>query len=239
MKEMSHFDHAIRDWWTSSAIQRRHVVEKARTKCRKHRLCDRPQIAFQSYGKCESVKLFPLSFASCVNSGDVASMAKLVHSRMSKNCKIEMFHRHLGFDDFLKMFELIDQLYPDCVTSIQTIRTVGNQITAAIYVQYTVNKVIAKSIRESEGESSRLPIDVSCTMHSDPCRLKAYIESFPAEDQASVLAQVYSAEELIVRGQGVMSLTVSEKTGRIKCMSVDIAGKDTEFEVVDVKKLSF
>jgi len=235
---MSSYHDAIRSWWKSSAESR-----STASSCRKirdhkkHHACVGRTILFPNFGYCKTNKQFPISFTSCVNSGDIGSLRALLESRTTRNCSVNMLGQELEISDFLRVMELCEELYPDCTSSVPQVRSMGTHICAVLYVQYTASKIIDRGIKEHtrhEGDSFNSLFRVCQTLHTDPHRLNDFINSHPAEDRPSLLARVYSAEELLVRSQGVMRLTISEKTGKIRRIEINL--DSVEYEVVDNKE---
>ena len=228
---MSSYHDAIRNWWKSSQESRstKNSCRKIRDKEKPHACAGRTSL-FPNFGHCKTNKQFPISFASCVNSGDTGSLRTLIESRTSRNCSVNMMGTELEIPDLLRLIELCEELYPDCITSVPQVSSVGTHICAVLYLQYTASKTIDRGIQESySGEYFNSLFSLCHILHTDPHRLCGFINSKPVEDRPSLIARVYSAEELLVKCQGAMRLTISEKTGKIKRIEIDF--ESAEFEV--------
>lgn len=231
---MSSYHDAIRSWWKSSAKSKSTSGHCRKIRGNKKDVCVKRTILFPNFGQCKTNKQFPISFTSCVNSGDIGSLKVLLETRTTRNCTVNMLGKELEITDFLRVIELCEDLYPDCVTSIPQVTSMGTEICAVLYIQYTASKTIDRGIHEKYGgEHFNSLFNLCHVLQTDPHRLNAFINSQPMEDRPSLLARVYSAEELIVKGQGTMKLTISEKTGKIK--RIEIRVDATEFEVVENK----
>lgn len=186
-------------------------------------------ITFPSFGKCASLRNFPIAFISCVNSGDLNSLSKLMNSRMSKCCEIEVMGCSMDKETFVGYYDLNNELYPDCVSYVHRTICVGNRISGIIYFKYTTSKIIDVALRKNRQDKTLF--NVCPPLHSNPHSLNAFIASQPVEDRPALLTMVYTAEELVVSGHAVMTITYDERTKKIT--RLEIKCEASEFRVVE------
>ena len=229
---MSSYHDAIRNWWKSSQESRSTKNSCRKIRDNKQTSADaRRTILFPNFAQCKTNKQFPICFSACLNSGDVISLRALLETRTTRNCTVDMLGKELEIKDYIRAMELCEELYPDCVTSIPQVTSIGNKICAIVFLQYTASKIIDRGIQESySGEYFNSLFSLCHILHTDPRRLSNFINAQPVDDRPSLLAKVFSADELIVRGQGTMKLTISEKSGKIK--RIEIIFDSAEYEGV-------
>lgn len=168
---------------------------------------------FPKYDNCKSLLLFPAIFTSCLNSGDFGSLSKLIRSRTDKHCDIDLFGHKMSIETAVRVFELLDELHPDSVYTCHGNRHSGDEINAAIYFKYTSSKSIIRSIKNSIQDHQNLTL---CPEpQANPSSLIEYFASKPAEDQIALLTQIYTAEELAVRGIAFMTMQIDTYTKKI------------------------
>jgi len=168
---------------------------------------------FPKYDNCKSLLLFPSIFTSCLNSGDFGSLSKLIKSRTDKHCHIDLFGHQMTVDTAVRVFELLDELHPDSVYTLQGHKHAGDSIDAAIHFKYTSSRSIIRSIKSSIQDQQNL---ILCPEpQSNPSCLIDYFASKPAENQVALLTQIYTAEELLVRGLALMTMQIDSHTKKI------------------------
>lgn len=224
---MQYFSEMEQDWQRSPTTMCKQLPTACHARTKTYVSRKSKDVAFPAFGKCESIKLFPISFASCLNSGDLCSLAQLMNSRVDRHCDINILGHSLQRDQFYRYYELCNERFPDCVSHIHKIVVVGNQIKAVIFFKYTASKLIDKSVTVSSIDRT-LPK----SLHTDPARLNAFIASQPIEDRPALLTTVYTADELVVSGNGLMTLTVNERTKKIT--TLEITCDATGFEPVEM-----
>lgn len=176
-----------------------------------------PMFSFTPYDKCESLLQFPRVFVACWNSSDADSFTKLLRSRTDRTCEINYFGRMMDPAMFVKAFQLTCELYPDCVTQTLKAVSVGNQVTCSLVFQYTASKTIETSLKKREPEANQL-----CpSFHTEATRLNNFIASHPVEDRPSVLTSVYTAEELIVQGRTLFTVTFEDCSRKITRLDLE------------------
>jgi len=118
---------------------------------------------------------------------------------------------------FVKAFQLTCEMYPDCVTQTLKAVSVGNQVTCSLVFQYTASKTIEQSMKKREPDANKL-----CpSFHTEATRLNNFIASHPVEDRPSVLTSVYTAEELIVQGRTLFTVTFEDCSRKITRLDLE------------------
>lgn len=191
-----------------------------------HNVPNFPMLSFTPYDKCESLLQFPRVFVACWNSSDADSFTKLLRSRTDRTCEVNYFGKMMDPAMFVKAFQLTCEMYPDCVTQTLKAVSAGNQVTASLAFQYTASKTIEHSMRKRDPDASKL-----CpSFHTEATRLNNFIASHPVEDRPSVLTSVYTAEELIVQGRTVFTVTFEDCSRKIT--RIDLECDYSTFEAV-------
>lgn len=183
-----------------------------------------PLNSFSAYDKCESLLQFPRIFIACFNTGDKGSMEKLLRSRTDRKCEVNLLGKTMDLNTYLKAIELVTELYPDAVTLTNRSVSVGNQISTVLCFKYTASRTIENSLKKREPALIKL-----CpSLHTDPTQLNEFIASRPVEDRPAILTEVYMAEELVVYGKSLLSVTFEDNSRKI--VRIDLTCLSTSFE---------
>jgi hypothetical protein len=148
-------------------------------------------------------------------------------ARTDKHCEVNLFGKTMDPATFVKVFELIEELYPDCVSCSQCTSSIGNKISTSLVFRYTACKIIDKTVRKYRDPAI---YDLCPSLHTDSVRLNAFIASRPVEDRPALLTLVYTAEEIVVNGRSSMVLTFEDSSRKIT--RIDMACEHSTFEAV-------
>jgi hypothetical protein len=171
-------------------------------------------VAFPAFDKCDSLLFFPSSFTKCINSGDMESLAKLLASRIDRNCFLSLSGLSVNLTGFNKIMEVMNDLHPDSVMIVHTTKVVGNQIKAEIVYKYTDNMTIRKSLERSFPQLIHL-LRACSGPRGDQSMLTEYINTQPEGSRFQLAAMLATAENVLVYGRLFMTLTFDDVSKRV------------------------
>ena len=119
----------------------------------------------------------------------------------------------MDLDMYLYVFELMQEMHPDSMMCVHSTKVIGNQIHALVYIKYTENRVIRRSMELSTSDPTLL--DVCPTPRSDTPALESYLATKTEEERFALSALVCSTDEIMVYGTGNMILTFEDFTKKI------------------------
>lgn len=183
---------------------------------------------FPSFDKSDSLLFFPTTFTSCLNSGDYVSLGKLIKSRVDSDCEMTIAGQKMDPDMCVGTFEISHEAHPDTICCVHSTKVVGNQIRSFMYFKYTENKALRIALEKSARDTSLLKF---CpTPQSNTAALYSFLSTKSPEERLALSALVETAEEIVVYGTSVLTLTFEDYTKKIT--HFDMVCEFTSFQAV-------
>jgi len=168
---------------------------------------------FPSFDKCDSLLFFPTTFTSCLNSGDYVSLGKLIRSRIDGDCEMRVAGQKMDVDMCVGAFEISHEAHPDTICAVHSTKVVGNQIRSFMYFKYTENKSLRLALERSSRDTTMLKY---CpTPQSNTEALFSFLATKSPEEREMLQVLVDSAEEIVVYGTSLLTLTFEDFTKKI------------------------
>jgi hypothetical protein len=188
---------------------------------------------FPSFDRCDSLLFFPSTMARCLNTGDMRSLAQLMHAHLDKTCAIRMSPKHnfpVNGLAFLRLFEIMNDAHPDSIMCVHTTKVVENEIRATMYFKLTdcqtIYKSVAGTVRDpifvpmfKQQRSARFIDNMDLTFKSD-------------EEQSQLCAVVDSGVDLLVYGRVELSLRYDGTSKKVK--EIDFMGQYTQLATTKI-----
>jgi hypothetical protein len=168
---------------------------------------------FPSFDRCDSLLFFPSSFSACINSGDVKGLSTLIKSRINPQCDISGCGRELNVEQLVTIFEVMNELHPDCVICVHSTKVVGNQIRATLYFKCTENRLIRASVKRNMADPSML--DMAPAPYENAPRSRRVLELLPEGERLEMAESVHVAENILIYGESLMVLTFDDNSKKI------------------------
>lgn len=178
--------------------------------------------AFPSFDKSDALIYLPTTLTRHMNSGDSDATAKLILSHLDKNCMIDLAHYPRSFlnaKSFVKMLDLITDLYPDSIICAQQTKVDGNRISASLFAKFTDNRLVYDSVRKN------LQDPAMCLLFGLPreekLRKTLQDEPRPEEESRQILTFAESDQDLLVYVHVELTMTVDDLTKKVSefCVS--------------------
>lgn len=179
------------------------------------RIKDLTFYAFPNFNKCDALLYFPSTMARHLNSGDFPSLLELLNTHLHKNCNVHLLSGRttsLNPEQFVNLFELSNEFYPDSVMCMHSTKVVDNEIRAKLYFKFTDNNAIYQSLVRRITGTAFAP-------HFLPQRSLQMFEAFninkDREDVLTMCTLLDSDCDVVVYGSVDLRLSFDETTKRV------------------------
>jgi len=180
------------------------------------RIKDLTFYSFPNFNKCDALLYFPSTMARHLNTGDFPSLLELLNTHLHKNCSVHLLSGRttsLNPGQFVNLFELANEFYPDSVMCMHSTKVVDNEIRAKLYFKFTDNKAIYESLIRRITGTAFAP-------HFLPIRSLQMKEAFNVhnmseEGMSSLCTLLDSDCDVVVYGSVDLHLSFDETTKRV------------------------
>jgi hypothetical protein len=162
---------------------------------------------------------FPSSFANCINSGDFASLDRLIRLRADVNCEYFILNIRLCETGFIGALNLLNEMYPDNVVRFYSSKVVGCAIVSEATFTCTDNVIIRTAV------APMLPSPVLVSQCSGPrvdsALLMRYLESVPLHSREEVKRELQDAEDVVVEGTARLTVTFDPNSKKVTSFRIN------------------
>jgi len=106
---------------------------------------------YPSFDKADSSLFLPSRLAKHLNSGNMASVSKLIQLHFDKDCKIDMNFMNgsaMNPRGLIKWYGFVQDIHADSIMCVRQTTVTENQIKSVVYIKFTDNKAVSTSVRE-------------------------------------------------------------------------------------------
>lgn len=177
--------------------------------------------AFPTFDKCDSLLFFPTTIAAICNSGDMPALAKLLYSRASKDCKVNVnviSSQDMTVKAYLKTQALVIELHPDIILCVHTTRVEGNEIRASMVLKFTASKALYAALSRLKRESASsafFSVD-----RTEGLKHIIRVEDIPDEERLQFYALLDTDLDLVIHKRSEMVLTFDDTSKKLTRMSI-------------------
>lgn len=137
----------------------------------------------------------------------------MLKSRINGQCVITGRGRSLDLDTLMYVFNVLDQLHPDCVMCVYSTKIVDNEIRASIHFKCTETRSIRDAVKRTVSDLSLL--DLSPAPYDDIEGLNALLAAKPESEREEQELLARTAESVLIYGQSQMVLTFDDFSKKI------------------------
>ena len=176
---------------------------------------------FPSFDKCDSLLFIPTSIAALCNCGDMPALSKLLHSRASKDCRIQvdvLSDDDMSPDFYVKMQGIIVETHPDIILCVHSTKVIENQIIASAVIKFTASTAMHKSIARVKKDPTFDPL--FSVEREQSLRHMILREDIPEHERVQFYALLDTDLDLVIHKKTEMVLTFNDTTKKLTRMSM-------------------
>jgi len=115
--------------------------------------------SFPRFSRCDALSYFPSTFASFINSGDMASISNLFDSFFHRSCNVTVTQsaNTIPYTQYLSLVRMFNDLHPDVIMCMHSTKEVDNEIRSKLYFKFTENKIIYESVARTNKDPTVAP----------------------------------------------------------------------------------
>jgi len=172
-------------------------------------------LAFPHFDKCDSLIYFPHSMVRMLNSGDLKSLSKMMHSYVHPSCKVNFAEDKIfttTYHQVLEVFAFEETVHPDSLMCVHNTKVESNEIKATVYFKFTDCKQLSSQVPLPD---FKVPFEDEESIATRSGLKKKLIKSTTAHVDDEVLRLIDSERDIVVYGKMQMNLKVDDFSKKI------------------------
>lgn len=175
---------------------------------------------YPSFDKADSSLFLPSRLAKHLNSGNMASVSKLIQLHFDKNCKIDMnFMTNnsaaINPRGLIKWYGFVQTIHADSIMCVRQTTVSENQIKSVVYIKFTDNKALSNSVRNNVKDPTLKRI-LESEKEKPGTRGNPFKREDFSEEQFKELEAIHqSPEDKVVYLTQEMTLTINNLTSKV------------------------
>lgn len=170
----------------------------------------RPQPSLQ-----DPVVFFPSAMINCLNSGDNIGLVTLLRENMDHRCAFGLYccSTQLSARAFLKFFELMNEIHPDRILTINSSNKVGDHITTSTSIKFTDKRMLFDAIARTADEPALMPLFYSD--RANHLKRRLCLPNQPEDEKRHIAELAESEADLLVFGAIEFHAIINEVTNKV------------------------
>ena len=172
-------------------------------------------LVFPHFDKCDSLIYFPHSMVRMLNSGDLKSLSKMMHSYVHPSCKVNFAEDKnftTTYHQVLEVFAFEETVHPDSLMCVHNTKVESNEIKATVYFKFTDCKQLSSQVPLPD---FKIPFEDEESIATRSGLKKKLIKSTTAQVDDEVLRLIDSERDIVVYGKMQMNLKVDDFSKKI------------------------